>query len=104
MPTLLKPESSASSAPKAATYVAPDSANTQQQASPGVHTLTGEEQAPVAANKDQDIVIEGRKGSPAGTIAVPADQTPVAWPAVPSAPPGYPGKPNSAKHQHGGHQ
>lgn len=95
MPTQLKPDSLASSAPKAATFVAPDSANSEQQASPAVDTLTGEEHAPAAANKDQDIVIEGRKGSTAGTIAVPADQTPVAWPAVPGAPPGYPGKPNS---------
>lgn len=47
--------------------------------------------APVPAEKDGNVVITGRKGSPEGTIAVPADQTPVAWPKVSGAPPGYPG-------------
>ena len=39
-----------------------------------------------------DVVIAGRKGCSEGTIAIPADQTPVAWPAVSGAPLGYPGQ------------
>lgn len=51
---------------------------------------TGSECSPQSSSSD-DTVIAGRKGSASGTIAVPSTQTTVPWPAVPGAPPGYPG-------------
>ncbi len=44
-------------------------------------------------DSSEDTVIAGRKGSSAGTIAVPSGQATVPWSAVTGAPPGYPGDP-----------
>lgn len=51
---------------------------------------TGSEPSPQSSSSD-DTVIAGQKGSASGTIALPSTQTTVPWPAVPGAPPGYPG-------------
>ena len=70
------------------------SATHEQQASPAVATDKAQPEqssAPASADNQEDVVIQGRQGSPAGTIAVPADQPPIPWPAVSGAPPGYPG-------------
>lgn len=47
--------------------------------------------APSESPRSVDTVIAGRQGSASGTIAVPSGQTSIPWPAVPGAPPGYPG-------------
>lgn len=94
MPTQLAQPSSAGTTPQAATQAMTNSVTAQEQTLPSTGAEQGtnaEGKACIPETTDQDVVISGRKGSPAGTITVPADQTPVAWPKVPGAPPGYPG-------------
>ena len=51
---------------------------------------TGNESSPHSSSSDETVIV-GRTGSASGTIVLPSDQTIVPWPAVPGAPPGYPG-------------
>lgn len=82
----------ASSTPQVATNPIASSATREQQAVATDKAQSEQSSAPASADSGEDVVIDGRKGSSAGTIAVPADQKPVPWPAVSGAPPGYPGK------------
>lgn len=82
----------ASSTPQVATNPIASSATREQQAVATDKAQSEQSSAPASADSEEDVVIDGRKGSSAGTIAVSADQKPVPWPAVSGAPPGYPGK------------
>ena len=104
----------ASYPPQSAAYPAMPAQNGSQSASPVARPGAQAKQSVAAADgrqtgfsavkqavPEQDIapvgddaegvVIAGRKGCPEGTIAIPADQTPVPWPTVSGAPLGYPG-------------
>ena len=89
-PAMTKHRDPASSTPQVATNPIASPATREQQATDKAQSE--QSSAPASADSEEDVVIDGRKGSSDGTIAVPADQKPVPWPAVSGAPPGYPGK------------